>query len=156
MNNDMNLLCFRVSRRAIGLAVFSGVTLECTFVRELTSEARSAGQSARAFARWALETFPTDAILIEQPVTQLGSRARELDRILRDELAVIGKPLAELSSRDVLAPRDQPSRSPRQELRLMARMLWPALLRRPCNPVALDAAVLGLYRQTVDLLGSKS
>lgn len=144
---EPRLLCFKASRRAIGLAVFSGLTLECTFVRELSAEERLAKTSTQTFVRWSIETFLTDAVLVEEPVTRPGTRARDLARIIYDQAAALQQTVSSSHPHDVLARRDRPSRVPRQELRLLARLLWPGLLARPCNPVALDAAVLGMYHQ---------
>jgi hypothetical protein len=150
--NEPRLLSFKAGRRAIGLAVFTGLTLECTFVRELSSEDRKAKASTRGFVRWGLETFVTDSIMAEEPVTRPGTRAWDLARVIGEEASVLQQGYATLRPANVLAPRDRPRRVPRQELRVLARLLWPTLLSRPCNPVALDAAVLGLYRQSDVLL----
>lgn len=151
--NEPRLLSFKASRRAIGLAVFTGLTLECTFVRELSADDRKAKTSTRGFIRWGLETFLTDAVLVEEPLTRPGTRAWELARVIGEEASVLGQGYGTLHPANVLAPRDRPRRIPRQELRVLARLIWPTLLARPCNPVALDAAVLGLYRQCDELLG---
>jgi hypothetical protein len=154
--NEPRLLSFKASRRAIGLAVFTGLTLECTFVRELSSDGRKAVASTRQFVRWSIETFPSDSILVEKALTHPGSRGQELARIIRDEGRVVpGGGCIEAHPADVFAPHDRPWRIPRQELRLLARLLWPILLTRPSNPVALDAAILGLNRQAQVLLETK-
>ena len=150
--NDPQLLSFRATRRAIGLAVFSGLTLECTFVREVSADAAKAVESTRAFVAWALETFPTQKVLVEEPVTKDGTRARELDRAIRAELAAVHQSVQTTAGRELLARMDRPPRVPRQELRHIARQIWPQLLGQPCNPVALDAAVLGLFYQVSALL----
>jgi hypothetical protein len=148
---EPRLLSFKASRRAIGLAVFTGLTLECTFVRELSSDDRKAKTSTRAFVRWGMETFLTDAVLVEEAVTRPGTRAWELSQVIGDEASVLPQGCLVLHPSHVLAHRDRPRRIPRQELRVLGRLLWPTLLARPCNPVALDAAVLGLYRQATVL-----
>lgn len=148
---EPRLLCYKATRRAIGLAVFTGLTLEGTFVRELSSDERLATVSTRAFVRWGIETFLTDAVLVEETVTRPGTRAWQLARTIGDEAAALQQTVSSARPGDILACNDRPRLVVRQEVRLMARQLWPGLLARPCNPVALDAAVLGLYHQSQTL-----
>jgi hypothetical protein len=150
--NDSKLLAIRAGRRAIGLAVFSGLTLECTFFRELTATAHSAEASTRAFVRWILETFPAESVLVEAPVTKASTRAQKLRQAVLDELAAVYTSVDAASAPDVFARRDRPHPLPRRQLRALAATLWPQLFGRACNPVCLDAAVLGLYAQTTELL----
>lgn len=147
--HNRQLLAFRASRRVIGLACFSGLLLECTFVRELSAEGRAAEQSTRAFVRWALETFPADAVVIEEPVTRPGTRAQELAGVIHREAAAVAEAVTTRKARTLLAEGDRPSRQPRQELRSLAQDLWPQL--RAGSPVALDAAMVGLYEQATHL-----
>jgi hypothetical protein len=150
--NEQKLLAFKSGRRSVGLAVFSGLTLECTFVRQLSANGASARQSAVAFVRWALDTFPADAAVVEESVAGAGERRSALAAVIRAELGGCVREITVHAPDEVLAKADRPARPPRKELRELACSLWPAFVTRPVSTVALDAAILGFYRQVHGLL----
>src|SRR5688572_25194703 len=110
--NEPKLLAFKTGRRAVGLAVFSGLTLECSIVRELSANGTLAKQSTRAFTRWALETFPCDSAVVESPPVGLDSRRSDLAGAVRDELGGRVRELSVRAPHEILAEPDRPARQP--------------------------------------------
>ena len=149
--NEPRLLAFRAGSRSLAVAVFTGLTLDCTFVRELPFSIPAAGRSTVAFIRWALDTFPSTVAVVEHNESARLTKTGELARLIEDELTT-KLAVARIAPEDVLAPPDRPRRRPRKELRQIARELWPELEKRRVSPLILDAAVLGLHHQTTVLL----
>lgn len=147
MNN--RLLAITVSRRCVAAAAYSGVNLDCTFVRELSSNGAKASESARKFALWLLEVYPSSRVVIEQPADG-DTRRSDLFHLIRLALEAI-HPVALVSGEHVIFAFGEACRT-RVEVRQTVATILPLLNDTSRNTAVLDAAALGLYVQTDSFL----
>jgi hypothetical protein len=140
------LLAVRVERRAVAVAVFSGVHLEGRRVLQLSSDAARAEASTAGFIRAVLSENDCPSAAIESVSGDV--RRAVLRAAIMDHCRANGISVWEVSGRIVLEALSHPPLKSRAELRDLMLRMWPVQGLKQSQLCALDAVALGLYVQT--------
>jgi hypothetical protein len=146
------LLAVRVERRAVAVAVFSGVHLEGRRVLQLSSDASRAGASTAGFIRAVLSENDCPSAAIESVSGDI--RRAILHAAVMEHCRANGTSVWEVSGRNVLDALAHPPLRSRGELRDMMLRVWPVQDLKQSQLCALDAFALGLYVQTERLFAA--
>ena len=144
------LLAIAVSRRCVAAAAFNGLTLECSFIRELSSQEGKAADSAKKFISWLRGVFPESTWALELPITRDDTRRAVLVKLVKVELA--GERPRTVQTHEMFNAFGEPRLRTRLDLRRTVATIFPALNARSQHPATLDAAGVGLFVQTARLL----
>jgi hypothetical protein len=140
------LLSVRVERRAVAVAVFSGVHLEGRRVLQLSSDPKRAEDSIAAFMREVLHENDCPAAAIESVPGDI--RRAVLHRAILQECRANGMSVWEISKQTVFDALAHPPLKTRSEVRELMLRMWPMVALKRSQVCALDAFALGLYVQT--------
>lgn len=145
---QLRVAAIRMERRAVAVAIFIGVRLDYTQVRQLVADAAKAETSVIGFLNWILATFRIQSAAVESIDSEDQIHRAELARVAVEVLRQASVPIWEVSKAEVLASFGHPPLRNRKELREAVAFIWPILNSRDTSPWALDAAAVGLYVQT--------
>jgi hypothetical protein len=148
------LLAVRVERRAVAVAVFSGVHLEGRRVLQLSSDAARAEASTAGFLRAVLSENDCPSAAIESISGDV--RRAVLHAAIMDHCRASGTSVWEVSGRIVREALCHPPLKSRAELRDLMLHMWPVQDLKQSQMCALDAFALGLYVQTERLFAADS
>jgi hypothetical protein len=146
------LLAVRVERRAIAVAVFSGIHLEGRRVLQLSSDPARAEASAAGFIRAVLSENECPSAAIESVSGDI--RRAILHAAVLDHCRSNGTAVWEVSGKVVLEALSHPPLRSRGELRDLMMRMWPLQGLSQSQMCALDAFALGLYVQTERLFAA--
>jgi hypothetical protein len=148
------LLAARIERRAVAVAVFSGIHLEGRRVLQLSSDPDRAEESATAFMRDVLceNNCPSAAIeSVPGDVRRAVLHGAIIEQCRASEISVW-----EISKEAVFAALAHPPLKTRGEVRDLMLRIWPMAALKQSQVCALDAFALGLYVQTERLFAADS
>lgn len=140
-----------IRRRTVALAVFRELHLEGVIVRHIPNDLSRAENTILGFAHEMCSHYRIAGVAIEtsERTTARLRRSYACARKAFEEESVSLHeiPVCELMESYAYRP---PTR--RQQLRRIARKIWPVLDNKRHGIAALDAALIGLYIQTKHLL----
>jgi hypothetical protein len=148
------LLAVRVERRAVAVAVFSGVHLEGRRVLQLSSDPARAEASTAGFIRAVLSENECPSAAIESVSGDI--RRAILHAAVMEHCRANGTSVWEVSGKAVLEALCHPLLKSRGELRDLMLHMWPVQDLKQSQMCALDAFALGLYVQTERLFAADS
>lgn len=148
------IAAFKISRRSITAAVFSGQTLEYTDTRYLANVPKVALDSIHRDIGWIAENFHPEVAALACAEEDHDQRLRVQTLIESAEQYLLqrGIPIWKVTDAELLATYAVPAVPNKHELRQIARSMWPYLGSQHLS--ALDAASIGLYVQTERLLAN--
>lgn len=145
---EVKLGAFKVERRAVAAAIFSGVRLEYAQVRQLSSHDAQAELSAAGFVGWLCRSFHLPSVALEAYPAGEDTRRTALNATVVSVLREQGIAVWAVSRQELLTAFGSPPLSTRKELRAVAAVIWPVIAGAPQTRWTLEAAALGLYVQT--------
>ena len=140
------LLAVKIERRAVAVALFSGLHLEGRRVLQLSSDPTRAEASTAAFIREVLSENDCPSAAVESvsgDVRRAILHATILQQCRDNGISVLG-----ISAKIVLETLAHPPLRSRGELRALMLQMWPVQGLKQSQMCALDAFALGLYVQT--------
>jgi|SRR5579872_4846210 len=146
------LMAVRIERRAVAVAVFSGLHLEGRRVLQLSSDSTRAEESSSSFIREVLSENDCPSAAVES-ISGDVRRAILYAAILK-QCRTKGISVWEISGRIVLETLAHPPLKSRNELRDLMLQMWPVQGLKQSQMCALDAFALGLYIQTERLFAA--
>jgi hypothetical protein len=147
----MILLSLKIERRTVGAAIFHSRHLENTRKRELSSDSEKASRTLTAFIRELVETHHPALVAIEIPPQDCNTRRLVLTDTTRNLARSLGVPIREVTKHEVFEAFTLPPCKNRKDLRSIVARIFPSVAEAR-TPSLLDAAALGLYVQTKQLL----
>jgi len=146
------LAAFKVSRRSISAAVFTGQDLDYLDTQHLPNVPEAAADAVERFVSWIIENFRPEiaALAVVEEGRDRQLRAQMLIESTKKYLLHRGIPIWETSDPQLLESYAVPAVPSKKELRQIARSMWPHIETE--HLPALDAALAGLYVQTERLL----
>jgi hypothetical protein len=148
------LLAVRIERRAVAVAVFSGLHLEGRRVLQLSSDPDRAQASAIGFIREVLLENPCPSAAMETVADDISRAA--IYQAMLEEFRSEGVSLWEIPAKTVLKSLCYPPLKSRSELHELMQEIWPVQGLKQSELCALDAFALGLYVQTERLFALDS
>lgn len=146
------LASFKVSRRSITVAIFSGQNLEYVDIQHFTNVAKAATESLERFLGWIVENFHPEIVALAVDEEERGLRAQELTSAAEKFLLQRGVPIWKVTDSQLLAGYAVPAVPNKHELREIAGSIWPHIESHHVQ--ARDAALVGLFAQTERLLSN--
>lgn len=148
------LAAFKISRRSVTVAVFSGRTLEYIDTQHLSVLPKIALEGIERFLGWIIENFQPEmaALGVEEDEPDQRVRAQVLTQSAEQYLLQRGIPIWKVTDKELLNAYAVPAVPDKHELRQIARSIWPYLGSQ--HLPALDAALIGLLIQTERLLAN--
>jgi hypothetical protein len=146
------LVSARIERRAVAVAVFSGIHLEGRRVLQLSSDPKRAAESAAAFIREVLYENNCSSAAIESVPGDV--RRAVLHSAIIRECRALGVSVWEISKLTVFKALAHPSLKTRGDVRELMLRMWPMAALKRSQVCALDAFALGLYVQTERLFAA--
>ena len=146
------LLAVRVERRAVAVAVFSGLHLEGRRVLQLSSDPARAATSTAGFIREVLSENECPSAAIEAISGDV--RRAKLHAAVMEHCRESGISVWEISGKTVVDAMCHPPLKSRTELRELMLQMWPVQGLKQSEMCALDAFALGLYVQTERLFAA--
>jgi hypothetical protein len=146
------LLSARIERRAVAVAVFSGIHLEGRRVLQLSSDPTRAEDSAAAFVREVLYENDCPSAAIESVPRDV--RRASLHGAILHQCRTNGVSVWEISKQTVFEALAHPPLKTRGEVREVMLRMWPMAALKQSQVCALDAFALGLYVQTERLFAA--
>lgn len=146
------IAAFKISRRSISAAVFTGQTLDYVDTQHFSNAPEAAADAVERFLSWIIENFHPElaALATDEEEWDQQSRAQDLTKAAKKHLLRRGIPVWEIADSRLLQSYAIPALTSKKELRQIARSMWPYLGIQ--NLPALDAALAGLYIQTERIL----
>ena len=154
-SQGLSRLCaFKVQRREIAVAVFSGLKLDFVQRRQFPADWSKAESSSLGFLHWVSDNLEVDSAALERLDSQAPSRRGDLTDSLRVALRGLALSLCEPSKEELLTSFAIPEPKTRKDVRQIVCEIWPILQTMHYDPAILDAAALGLYSQAQRLINS--
>jgi hypothetical protein len=144
------LAAFKVSRRSIAVAVFSGQMLDYVDTTHLSNDPELAKGTLFRIIGWVIENFHPEMAAVGLDEDDRQPRASLLTMAAKEHLLRQGTPVWNVTDEDLLKSYGIPALTQKHDLRLIAKSMWPHLPEKDLS--ALDAALAGLYVQTERLL----
>jgi hypothetical protein len=144
---DSTLAAVSIQRRAAAIAIFRKSHLEEVFTRQFPNDLRIAENRMIGFIRRVLDRSRVGLVTVETADTK-SDRIRGLWQVANEIFRAEGIPIQATASDILYNSFAVPPLRNRDQLRRIARSIWPQLDNRESGRVALDAAVLGLHTQT--------
>jgi hypothetical protein len=146
------LVAFKVSRRFVTVAVFSGQNLDYVDIQHLSNVPKVAVEALERFVGWVVENFHPEiaALAVDAEETDQQLRAQMLTESAEKYLLQQGVPIWKTTDSQLLESYAVPAVANKHELRQIARSMWPYVGSQ--HVPALDAALVGLFVQTERIL----
>jgi hypothetical protein len=140
-----------IRRRTVALAIFRELHLEGVIVRHIPNDLSRAESAILGFAHEMCSHYKISAAVFEasERATTRIKRSYACARTALEEesISLHEVPICELMEGYAYRPLKR-----RQQLRRIARKIWPVLDNKRYGIAALDAALIGLHLQTKHLL----
>jgi hypothetical protein len=144
---DTSLAALSIERRTAALALFTNCRIDEINIRHLPAELSKASHSLVGFLNSAMDLRHIQFIAIAQPLPASSLRTQMLHRTAIDAIRAAGIPLLEVPDEQLFASYAHPPLQRREQLRRIARSIWPSLNNARATHSAQDAALLGLHTQ---------
>jgi hypothetical protein len=148
------LMAVRIERRALAVAVFSGIHLEGRRVLQLSSNPSRAESSTAGFIREMLSENNCPSVAIESVPDDI--RRAVLHGAIVQQCRANEISVWEISKQSVFDALAHPPLKTRSEVRDLMLRIWPMAALKQSQVCALDAFALGLYVQTERLFAADS
>jgi hypothetical protein len=145
------LVAFKIFRRIITAAIFSGTRLQFLDLQHLSNDPDKASETLDRFVGWTLENFHPEIAALSVEEEDDKPRAAMLAELVKKRLLSDGVPIWKVTDEQLLEAYATPALTQKHNLRLIARSIWPD---NSSKLPALDAALVGLYVQTERLLSN--
>lgn len=153
---DLTLAALSIQRRAAAIAVFRKTHLEEVFTRQFPNDLMIAENRMIGFVRRVLERNRVELVAFETANIKLTNRTRGFWQVANGIFHAEGIPIQTIPSDVLYNSFAVPPLRNRDQLRKIARSVWPQLDNRAADRAALDAAALGLFVQTERLFAINS
>jgi hypothetical protein len=144
---DTTLAALSIERRTAALALFTNSRLDGITIRHLPAEPSKALHSLAGFLNSAMDLRHIQFIAVAQPLPTSSLRTEMLHRTAIDAIRAAGIPLLEVPDEQLFASYAHPPLQRREQLRRIARSMWPSLNSARATHSSQDAALLGLHVQ---------
>jgi|SRR6185312_1601132 len=148
---SQTVAAINIRRRTAAIALFRELRLEGVIVRHLPNDMLRAENAIVGFAHEICNHYEIAIIAVEsaERITERQQRSYRIAREAFDDesVAIHEVPIQELMECYAFRPLRV-----RQQLRRIARNIWPSLATKQYGNTALDAALVGLCIQTKHLL----
>jgi len=145
--NDNTLAALSIERRTLSLALFTDNHLDEMVVRHLPVELKKASSSVVGFLNSSFDSRHIEFIALLQPHVPKSLRAELLYRSAIEAIRFAGIPLIEVGEKQLLDSYACKPLRRKEQLRRIARTIWPSLNTARASHSSLDAALVGLYTQ---------
>ena len=140
-----------IRRRTAALAVFRELHLEGVIVRHIPNDTRHAENTILGFAHEMCSHYQLSAVALEKP-ERITARLRNGYASACKAFEEESVPRHQIQIGDLMKSYASRPLTSRQQLRRIARKIWPVLDNKRYGIASLDAALVGLYIQTEYLL----
>jgi hypothetical protein len=144
---NSKLLAIKVERRTVAAAVFVGLHLDYTQVRQLSSSHTKAESSALGFVHWLAGMFDAESVAMEVQSADSPIRRADLTRAIVASVRGAGLAVWETTKHQLFEAFAVPPLKTRKQLREIVSSFWPILEDDRLVAPVMDAAALGLYVQ---------
>ena len=144
---DLSLAALSIERRTVALALFTNGRLSGISIHHLPIQPAKASHSLAGFLNSSFDLHHIQNVALEQSSSGHSDRAKVLRGVAIDAIRQAGIPLIEVSVNDLLSSYAHPALRKREQLRRIARSIWPSLNNARATHSAQDAALLGLHTQ---------
>lgn len=144
---EITLAALSIERRTVALALFTNCRLDEIAVRHVPSELTKASHSVTGFLNSTFDLQHINFMVLAQPAANFSRRAEILHQTAIDTIRAAGIPLLEVPEEQLLDSYAHPALRRREQLRRIARSIWPSLNNARATHSAQDAALLGLHTQ---------
>lgn len=146
----MRILCLRVARRALGLAVLHDDKFEILDGRHLGSDREDAERTVQGYLERFLTTQHTRGAVLLAPAERYATPTSML-RVVQTLLVKTGVSIRVVHCDEMFQAFGHPPLKNRQELQRVAGELLPdaSAFRGAARPYVLEAAALALYADTL-------
>ncbi len=148
------IAAFKIFRRSITVAIFSGRNLEFLDIQHLSNTPKAASETLNRFVGWTLENFRPQLCALAVDEEDKQPRAAMLTDVVEKRLLAQGIPVWKVTDQELLEAYALPALTQKHNLRQIACSLWPHIAEQQLP--ALDAALVGHYVQVERLLSDHS
>lgn len=147
-----NLAAFKILRRSVAVAIFSGRNLDFVDVHHLSNVPKVALETLERFVGWIIENFHPQMAALATEEDEDRPRTQILTEAVERKLLERGIPIWRVSDSQILEGYAIPALTQKHDLRAIARSMWPYVAAQ--HELTLDAAAVGLYVQVERLLST--
>lgn len=144
---ETTLAAFIIERRTVAFALFTNSRLDGISIRHIPAEISKAEHSVTGFLNRTFDVQHITFIALAQLRANSSKRAAILHRAAIDAIRAVGIPLIEVPDERLFDSYAHPALRKREQLRRIARSIWPSLNNARATHSAQDAALLGLHTQ---------